>query len=97
MKTALERIPDESGAYLVVPLIADRPPREGLAPQLTYGSRLQVGEERLGGWSGSMAGIGQDVRLAGIDWRDFTQNLRTALAAQADQYPLIQSQCAEMR
>jgi len=97
IKIAWERIPDDSGVYFVVTLIADRPPRPGLSPQLTYSSSLVVGKERLGGGQGVMAGIGQDVRLDALDWKEFTKNLQTALAAPPDQYLLIQVHCAEMR
>jgi hypothetical protein len=97
VKIALERIPDDSGVYLVVTLIADRPPRKGLSPQLTYGSYLRVGEKRFGGDNGVMAGIGKAVGLAEIDWTDFIKNLRSVLKAQADQYVLVRAHCVEMR
>ena len=97
IKITFERIPDDTGAYLVVTLIADRPPRKGLSPQLSHGSRIMVGEKSLGGIIGGSAGLDREIGLASIDWSDFTKNLRSALAAQADQYLLVQAYCAEMR
>jgi hypothetical protein len=97
VKLTLERVPDDTGALLVVTLIADRSPREGLSPQLTYGSRLQLDKQNLGGGTGGLAGIGQKVGLADIDWSGFSKNLRTVLEAQPDQYLLIQAHCAEAR
>jgi hypothetical protein len=98
IKITLERIPDDTGALLVVTLIADRPPRKGLSPQLTYGSRLRIDEKTLGGGISTLAGFGgREVGLAGIDWGDFTKNLLTALKAKPEQYLLVQAHCAQMR
>jgi hypothetical protein len=97
VKLTLERIPDDRGVYLAVTLIADRPPRQGLTPQLNYGSRLWIGEKSLGGGSGTMAGIGRRVGLAAINWRDFAKNLRAALEAPPEEYLFVQAHCAEAR
>jgi hypothetical protein len=97
VKLTLERIPDNTGAYLAITLISDRAPREGLSPQLTYGSHLLIGEKSLGGGFHVQAGLGRDVGLGEIDWSDFSKNLRSALGAQPDQYLLVQVHCAEMR
>ena len=48
VRITLERIGDDLGIYLVVTLIADKPVPEGLAPQLTYGSRITIDEKQLG-------------------------------------------------
>lgn len=97
VKIMMERIPDDSGVYLVVTLIAERPLRKGLSPQLTYGSRLQIGEKNLGGGIGGLAGIGKEVGRADINWSGFTKNLRMALEAQPDVYLFVQAHWAEIR
>jgi hypothetical protein len=97
VRITLERIPDDTGVYLAVTLVADCPPRKGLAPQLTYGSRLVIGGEHHGGGIGLMAGVGREVGLAEIDWSDFTKKLRKGLQSQADDYLLVIAHCAEKR
>jgi hypothetical protein len=98
VKIALERLPDDSGVYLAVTLIADRPARKGLSPQLSSGSRVEVGEKSLGGGFTCHAGFGgKGVRLAEIDWSDLVKNLRIALEAKVDEYLLVQAHCAEER
>ncbi|WP_020472645.1 hypothetical protein [Zavarzinella formosa] len=98
LKITLERIPDDSGVLLVVTLIADRIPRKGLSPQLSHGSRVIVGDKRLGGGISVSAGFGgRNLTLAEIDWSEFNKNLRKGLEALPDQYLLIQADCSESR
>jgi HEAT repeats len=98
IRISLERLPDDTGVYLVVTLIADRPAREGLSPQLQYGNDVQIGDKMLeGGGGGMVAGIGRNVGLAELDWSGFRKNLRAALTARPEQYLLVQSHCAEVR
>lgn len=98
VKLTLERIGDDTGALLVVTLIPDQPARPGLSPQLQYGSRVVVGETNYGGGFSAAAGIGRKhLRLADIDWGEFTKNLPKALKAGPGEYALVQVHCAEAR
>ncbi|HYV39186.1 MAG TPA: hypothetical protein VE988_26095 [Gemmataceae bacterium] len=98
VKLVMERIPDGSGVCLVVTLIADRPPRPDLSPQVSHGSRVVVGKQTFGSGVSVMAGFGgTKVGLADIDWSGLTKNLRTALAAPSDEYWFVQAQCSEAR
>jgi hypothetical protein len=65
--------------------------------QVIRGSSVVIDAQTLGGGSGVLAGIGREVGLADIDWSAFTKELRTALAARAEQYVLIQVHGAEQR
>jgi hypothetical protein len=88
IKIMMERMGDESGVYLAVTLIADRPAREGLSPQLSFGSRIQIGEKSLGGGIGGLAGLGaKKPGLDKIDWTKFVNHLRVALQARPDEKP----------
>jgi hypothetical protein len=98
VKIVMERIPDDSGVCLVLSLIADRPPRPGLAPQLSHGSRVVVDKQSFFGGFGVTAGFGgKQVQLADLDWSELTKNLRRALTAPSDVYLFVHAQCSEAR
>jgi hypothetical protein len=93
----VERLGDDTGVNLIVTLIADRPARKDVSPQLSIREKIVCGNKSLHNGTRGMAGIGQEVTLAGIDWSEFSECLNTALEAGPDQYLLVQVRCAEMR
>lgn len=98
VKLTLEKVGDDTGVLLLVTLVPDRPARPGLAPQLSYGSRVVVGDKTLGGKLGGSAGLGgRKLALAGIDWTEFGDHLRTGLKAPAGEYLFAHVHCEEAR
>jgi hypothetical protein len=98
VRLTLERVGDDTGVLLLVTLVADCPARPGLAPQLSYGSRVVIRDETFGGGLRASAGLGgQKLSLAGIDWTDFGDHLRTGLRAPAGEYLFAHVHCAEER
>jgi hypothetical protein len=97
VRITLERMTDDAGCALSIQLIANCKPKPGLAPQLEYGTELLVGEMSLGSGICSLAGIGKEVKLSAIDWRDLRKDLKTAFSAIPSKYLYIDVHCAERR
>jgi 3-oxoacyl-[acyl-carrier protein] reductase len=70
VKLTVERVGDDAGVLLLVTLVPDRPARParpGLAPQLSYGSRVVIGEKSLGGRARRIGRAGRTEAEPGRD------------------------------
>jgi hypothetical protein len=97
INVTMERPGDDTGASLIVTLVADRPPRKGLLPQLTTRKTIVVDRTAIMDELGGLAGVGRRPALSEVDWKQFSEKLRSALQSSPEQYLLVRIGCEEMR
>jgi hypothetical protein len=97
IKLALERSGDDSGAELIVTLVADKSAAQDLSPQVSMSHEILLDRETLSSGETVMAGIGRGVTLEEVDWGEQRGDLKKGLAARPEQYLLIKLGCEEVR
>jgi hypothetical protein len=95
----LERAGDDSGASLTVSLVADKPVRQGVSPQIDVRKTIVLDDQRIeGGGIEVIGGLeGENMALGGLEWGEFAQKLHKVFPPRPEQYLFVEMGCKQCR